>query len=178
MKIKLCFLLCIIAFFYSCDTDEINSSIYNEDNISEFIKLKGEDLFNNAMFNKDGNDGINLIIFSVQIHRPKKKCLSGLGFCDFKWFPTLLEYEQNVGSDETYKIVEIKMDVDGSYYFEIELQNAVPKDVPNDLTYLIVENDLNTGFIPEYNRDFNIKANSYALDTSIGNEGGYRIPLE
>lgn len=175
MKIKLCFLFCIIAFFYSCDTDEINSSPYNEDNISEFILLKGEDLLNDQITDKDG---ISVIIFSVKIHRPKKDCLSGLGFCDFKWFPTLLEYEQNVGSDETYKIVEIKMEVDGSYYFEIELQNAVPKDVPNDLTYLIVENDLNTGFIPEYNRSFNIKANSYALDTSIGNDGGYRIPLE
>lgn len=113
-------------------------------------------------------------IIKIVIHRPKRDCLYGLGICEICiGCPDVSERENN-NSANMYSIpINIKYDglevgLKNSRYFELLLNNKL--DSKFDSTFYIDE-DL-------YLKDnLFIQKGIIKLDESLGNFGGYRIPI-
>lgn len=136
----------------------------------EFDKPEKQELLNSLTFKKIDNsqskDGVNVVIFSVDIARPSQNCQSGWGFCNFEWFPL-------VNGDNSGYETEKQSDYVGDY-FEIHFANQIPPGLTDEDLKMIVENTLSTTTDQGV---FIINAGEYEVDRNLGEFGGYRIYL-
>lgn len=171
MKKTFLFLVCslfAIAITSSCSS-EGDVPIYNEENIDKFVELG-----NNEIPSSVENSKIDVVIFSVTIHRPKRDCLRGLGFCKFEWFPSIESAKISSKVAGTRNLV-LKSDSEGDFV-EIFVSKPIPNDIPSNLLNLVVEKELETTTI---NGDiFKIEAGNYPYDKNLGDFGGYKIYLK
>ena len=128
------------------------------------------------------NEDINIGIFSVRIARASKGCLSGFGFCDFKWFPKQhkKEVDQLLESNPLYdNSFYIQSDAEGNKFVDLELLEKPEELDISKLQPLVVEEQLESfNTIDGKEEKMIVPKGSYSFDSSIGKFGGYRVPLE
>lgn len=128
------------------------------------------------------NQDINIGIFSVRIARASRKCLDGFGFCDFKWFPKPYDKDLNnlLVNNELYKnSFYIKADQYGNKFVDLELSEKPAELDISRLQPLVVEEELqSSSTVNGKLQDITVPQGTYSFDKSIGEFGGYRIPLK
>lgn len=165
----------------SCDhrdsvADVRNESVHNKVKLSGMFGVKS---LEGGLLDTNSNEPkppkADLIIFEVKIARASQRCLTGWGFCDFKWFP-MLKNSMNTSNSFNSVLVEAKKEK-GDYVFYLYVTNPVSDINSSDLN-LVVDEDL---VVEEQNglpKSFTLRAGTYSYDASIGEYGGYRIILQ
>lgn len=137
-----------------------SSHRYTEDNIVDFIKFEENPIIDSQR--------VNIIIFSVKLHRSSRGCLYGFGFCKFKWFPGFRAL------DDKEIIVGISDDCNDNCYFDLLIEDY-PEDMPLNLMNLNVDEDLTAFAFDDLEKPYTIKKGVYNIDLTLGSKGGYRI---
>lgn len=179
----------------SCQQEDIATNGMYSDEFMSKLKFNTVNLAETRAGFKDGleqttkNDGdeaiknedINTGIFSVRIARASRGCLSGFGFCDFKWFPK--KYDKNVEELKENHLYDnsfrIQKDASGNKFVDLELaEKPVGLDI-SKLQPLVVEEQLESfNTVDGKEEEMTVPQGTYSFDSSIGNFGGYRIPLK
>lgn len=170
---KLLFASLLGAALISCETGVSEDAGTNSAEVTNNAhKVSGRSVnsrLNNRQAPQQG--AVNILICEFSIGRNSKAC-RGFGICDFEWFPDLKTTGPTAAN---YQLGEVWEYADGNYDLEIYLQNAA--DDPNDPDLdLIVDEDIITNPTSQ-NTKLLIKAGTYHLDTSLGTNGGYNIPV-
>lgn len=171
-------LVVLSSLLFSCNNDEVEkqtSEKYTSENVTNFIKLTGDNPDNSNKFKREliGGDEVNVVIFKVRIARASTGCTRGLGFCDFEWFPDL---KKSLKMNEIdVKLSEVNESGKTGYTY-IYSENELPADLPKELLEIKVDNDIET--IKRKGISAKISAGEYEFDKNIGKYGGYKIPVE
>lgn len=180
----------------SCQQEElVTNDMYGDDFMSK-LKFKtvqldtakevtgasAEKTFLNGTIKANQSAGINIGIFSVRLARPSSDCSRGFGFCDFKWFPMFRKTEINISlnSNPMYaNSFPIQMDANGNIYVKLELSNKNEGLDVHKLQPLVVEEQLQSfSTVNGEEKEMIVPEGTYSFDSSIGEFGGYRIPVK
>lgn len=121
--------------------------------------------------------GVNIGIFSVRLARPSTDCKDGFGFCDFVWFPKNKSVDMNNPLYDNSFL--IKSDENGNKFVDMELLEKPDKIDVSKLQPLVVEEELESfRTIEGKEKEMVVPVGKYYFVRSVGQNGGYRIPLK
>lgn len=196
---KFCLFVIALLSLASCQQEEIATNGMYDDAFMSKLKFKTADLVEKKVNLKNESDqtaqftgdkkeikmnsnsgNLDLMIFSVRIARPSTECKRGFGFCDFVWFPKKPKKDIQIQLNQrSYSSFVIKSDENGNKFVDLELAEEPTGIDISKLQPLIVEGELE-GFnnVNNEEKEIIISQGSYPFDNSVGEFGGYRIPLK
>ena len=194
---KIYFLALAVFSLMSCQQEELTSKgMYSDDFMSK-LKFKtiiteepnktrgvpedGPSQSQNDEVPEEPQNDISIIIFSVRIARPSLDCNKGFGFCNFRWFPILKEFkaEQARRSDLYENSFIVQVDAQGNKFVDVELAESSSTLDTKKLQPLVVEEQLES-YATVNNKEelMVVPKGTYQFNSSIGEFGGYRIPIK
>lgn len=170
MKKLIFYVLLLSLAFSSCNRagDQIISNdAYEAKGINFIGRMSDNSQFAKRTPRQEGV--VSIVIFEFSIGRESRGC-KGFGVCDFEWFPGF-----KVSKGDVYERAEVWKYEDGTYDLEFYVDEEVSDPTDPSLN-IVVDNDLVSGAMPD-NTVLYIKAGTYAFDPSLGDHGGYNIPV-
>lgn len=173
-------LFTLLFVFFSCQNNELQDVELLDPTYGKDYTLIS---LNDSVKNRNGGDDntIQIIEVVIDLHRPKPKrcdsCQCGLGVCEIN--VCVPSCDRNLNSDKlnqnslVFRIpASLEKGRSNVQYLEMLLENPLGEEF--DTNFYVDEGVTD---VDSYGNSYTIYQGIYEIDYSMGDNGGYRIPL-